>query len=91
MKPSERSGFLREVITQEEARRAETLAGYEAEPEPAEKVIMEEEPGELEELKERLLKKGMAMEEIEIILEQAKTLSKADLEALLDSLGISLD
>jgi hypothetical protein len=91
MKPSERSGFLREVIEQEEARRAEALTEYEVEPEPVEKVVLEEEPSELEELKEGLLKKGMAMEEIEIILEQAKTLSKADLEALLDSLGISLD
>jgi hypothetical protein len=91
MRPSERSGFLREVITQEEARRAEALAGYEVEPEPVEKVVLEEEPGEMEELRARLIKKGMAMEEIEIILEQAKTLSRADLEALLDSLGISLD
>ena len=79
----------REVIEQEEARRAEALA--EAEPIPAEaKEILEEKPEELEELRLKLKRKGMSDDEIEIIIEQAKSLSKADLEALLDSLGIQL-
>jgi hypothetical protein len=89
MRASERPGFIREVIEQEEARRAETLA--EAEPIPAEaKEILEEKPEELEELRVKLKRKGMSEDEIELIIEQAKSLSKADLEALLDSLGIKL-
>ncbi|MFX1261339.1 MAG: hypothetical protein ACFFAZ_04565 [Promethearchaeota archaeon] len=89
MRASERPGFIREVIEQEEARRAEALA--EAEPVPAEaKEILEDKPEELEELRLKLKRKGMSDDEIEIIIEQAKSLSKADLEALLDSLGIKL-
>ncbi|MHA2310536.1 MAG: hypothetical protein ACXADF_03515 [Candidatus Thorarchaeota archaeon] len=89
MRASERPGFIREVIEQEEARRAEALA--EAEPIPAEaKVILEDMPEELEELRMNLKRKGMSEDEIAIIIEQAKSLSKADLEALLDSLGIKL-
>jgi hypothetical protein len=89
MRASERPGFIREVIEQEEARRAEALT--EAEPIPAEaKEILEEKPEELEELRMKLKRKGMSDDEIEIIIEQAKSLSKADLEALLDSLGIKL-
>lgn len=89
MRASERPGFIREVIEQEEARRAEALA--EAEPIPAEaKEILEEKPEELEELRLKLKRKGMSDDEIEIIIDQAKGLSKADLEALLDSLGIKL-
>jgi len=92
MKPSERPGFLREVITQEQARRAEALAekaGEKVSVKP-EKEILGARPGELQELRMKLQKKGMAPEEVEIIVEQAKSLSKADLQALLDSLGISL-
>jgi hypothetical protein len=92
MKPSERPGFLREVITQEQARRAEALAekaGEKVSVKP-EKEILGAKPDELQELKMKLQKKGMAPEEVEIIVEQAKSLSKADLQALLDSLGISL-
>jgi hypothetical protein len=33
----------------------------------------------------------MAIDEIDIIIEEAKSLSKADLDALLNSLGINLD
>ncbi|MFW9913100.1 MAG: hypothetical protein ACFFEU_11545, partial [Candidatus Thorarchaeota archaeon] len=89
MRASERPGFIREVIEQEEARRAEALA--EAEPVAAEaKEILEEKPEELEELRLKLKRKGMSDDEIDIIIEQAKSLSKADLEALLDSLGIKL-
>ena len=92
MKPSERPGFLREVIAQEEARRAEALAAAPGvkPPEKVEKEVLGTKPTELEELRAKLQKKGMAPEEVELIVEQAKTLSKADLQALLDSLGIEL-
>ncbi|RLI58601.1 MAG: hypothetical protein DRO93_09545, partial [Candidatus Thorarchaeota archaeon] len=93
MRVSERPGFLREVIAQEEARRAEALAEAEgrAEKVEPEKPVLEKMPEELEEIRRKLQRKGMTPDEIEIIIEQAKALSKADLEALLDSLGIRLD
>ncbi len=91
MKASERPGFIREVIMQEEARRADDLAKKEAkEVEVPRKETLETMPSELEELRMKLKKKGMSDDEIDIIIDQAKTLSKADLEALLDSLGIRL-
>jgi len=90
MRASERPGFIREVIEQEEARRADALAEeVDRKPEEA-KEILEEKPEELEELRTKLRRKGMSDDEIEIIIDQAKGLSKADLEALLDSLGIRL-
>ncbi len=91
MRPSERPGFLKEVIDQEKARRADALAKPVKEAPAREELRLEETPGELQDLKEKLLKKGMAPEEIEVIVEEAKSLSKADLDALLDSLGIDLD
>ncbi len=91
MKASERPGFIREVIAQEEARRADTLA-REREPEkPVETAALESRPEEVEEIRQKLLAKGLAPAEIEVILEEAKTLSKADLEALLNSLGIKME
>ena len=91
MKPSERPGFLKEVIDQEKARRADALAKPAERARAVEEVTLDQLPDELEDLKQKLLKKGMAPEEIEVILEEAKSLSKADLEALLDSLGIDLE
>ncbi|MFW9794404.1 MAG: type II toxin-antitoxin system VapB family antitoxin, partial [Candidatus Thorarchaeota archaeon] len=91
MRASERPGFLREVIEQERARRADVLAKPPVgEPAP-EEVPLEQRPEELEDLRQRLLKKGMEVDEIDIIIEEAKSLSKADLEALLSSLGIDID
>ncbi len=93
MPASERPGFLREVIRQEEARRAEQLAkakGLEVE-EPTVRYPLETAPEYLAELRRRLEKKGIGPDEIDIIIEQAKSLSKADLEALLNSLGIDLE
>ncbi len=93
MKPSERPGFLHEVIAQEQARRAEALA-EKAAGKPSvkpEKELFGAKPSDMEELKAKLQKKGMAPEEVDIILDQAKSLSKADFKALLDSLGIELD
>jgi len=91
MRASERPGFLKEVIDQEKARRADVLAKPAKVVAKKEQVPLQDLPGELEDLRKKLLKKGMASDEIDIILEEAKGLSKADLEALLDSLGISLD
>jgi hypothetical protein len=91
MRASERPGFLKEVIDQEKARRADVLAKPPKAAPPKDQIPLHELPGELEDLKKKLLKKGMASEEIDIIIEEAKNLSKADLEALLDSLGISLE
>ncbi|NHJ15219.1 MAG: hypothetical protein EAX95_16170, partial [Candidatus Thorarchaeota archaeon] len=91
MKASERPGFIREVIEQEEARRADALA--KVKPEEAKepkRESLEEMPSELEELRMKLKRKGMSNDEIDIIIDQAKSLSPADLEALLDSLGIKL-
>ena len=90
MKASERTGFLKEVIDQERARRADVLAKSVKEvPTPAD-ISLEDIPGEIEDLRKKLLKKGMASEEIDIIIQEAKSLSKADLDALLDSLGIDI-
>ncbi|RLI57114.1 MAG: hypothetical protein DRP09_03695, partial [Candidatus Thorarchaeota archaeon] len=91
MKPSERPGFLKEVINQEKARRADALARPSERRAAVEDMTLDQLPDELEDLKQRLLKKGMAPEEIEVIIEESKSLSKADLEALLDSLGIDLE
>ncbi|TFG33769.1 hypothetical protein EU527_06780 [Candidatus Thorarchaeota archaeon] len=91
MKASERPGFLKEVIEQERARRADVLAKPVKEKLIPDHIPLQDLPGELEDLRNKLLKKGMAAEEIDIILEEAKSLSKADLDALLDSLGIDLD
>jgi hypothetical protein len=92
MRASERPGFIREVIQQEEARRADDIAKKErAEPEVETPTRLGDRPEELEEIRRKLVTKGMAPEEIDVILDEAKSLSKADLKALLDSLGIRLD
>ena len=91
MKASERPGFLKEVIDQEKARRADVLAKPAKVVPKKEDIPLKDLPGELEDLRTKLMKKGMASDEIDIIVEEAKSLSKADLDALLDSLGISLD
>ena len=93
MKSSERPGFIREVIEQEKARRADTLGegSLEEELEIAKPELLGDLPEELDELRKKLQQKGMGTDEIEIIVEQAKNLSRADLEALLNSLGIRLD
>ena len=93
MKASERPGFIREVIEQEEARRADALseARLEVKQELAKPKLLGSLPEELDELRKKLQQKGIGTDEIDIIVEQAKNLSRADLEALLDSLGIRLD
>ncbi|MGY5852995.1 MAG: hypothetical protein RTU92_05465 [Candidatus Thorarchaeota archaeon] len=92
MKASERTGFLKEVIEQEEARRADDLATRDGvEVAPRDTDLLEARPEELDEIRTKLRTKGMADSEIDVIIDQAKGLSKADLEALLESLGIRID
>jgi hypothetical protein len=91
MKASERTGFLQEVIDQEKARRADVLAKPPVGEPTLEEMPLEQRPEELDDLRQKLIKKGMAIDEIDIIIEEAKSLSKADLDALLNSLGINLD
>ncbi len=88
MKASERIGFVKEVIAQERARRAKAIAEGKT---PIEKPKPKEKPEhlteeEIEELRKKLKEKGISDSEIELILEQAKELSRADLDALLDTI-----
>ncbi|MBY8997407.1 MAG: hypothetical protein KGD60_06730, partial [Candidatus Thorarchaeota archaeon] len=90
MRPSERAGFINEVLKQERSRRARELAeaervAEEAVPaEAAEERLSEE---DLVHLKERLLKMGIEETEAELMIEQAKNLSKAEIDALLSEIG----
>jgi hypothetical protein len=90
MRPSERAGFINEVLKQERSRRARELV-------EAERVAEEGVPDEVVEerlteeellhLKERLLKMGIEETEAELMMEQAKHLSKAEIDALLEEIG----
>ncbi len=91
MKASERPGFLKEVIEQEEARRADELAEKEVPSDAAPEESLEQRPEDMEDLRSKLLKKGLPKDEIDLILEEAKGLSKADIAALLESLGLDWD
>jgi predicted house-cleaning noncanonical NTP pyrophosphatase (MazG superfamily) len=91
MKASERPGFLKEVIEQEEARRADELAEKEAPSKEPQEESLEQRPEDMEDLRSKLLKKGLPKDEINLILEEAKGLSKADIIALLESLGLDWD
>jgi hypothetical protein len=91
MRASERTGFLKEVIDQEKARRADVLAKPPVDELTPEEIPLEQRPEELEDLRQKLLKKGMSADEIDVIIEEAKSLSKADLDALLSSIGIDID
>ncbi|MFW9850705.1 MAG: hypothetical protein ACFFF4_16375, partial [Candidatus Thorarchaeota archaeon] len=91
MRPSERPGFISEVIRQERLRRAQDLAeaaaGMTDEPAVVDKISDED----LEDFKQKLIKMGIDDSEVEIMMEQAKSLTKAELDALLDQLGGSLE
>ncbi|MFX1416245.1 MAG: hypothetical protein ACFFC0_05505, partial [Promethearchaeota archaeon] len=90
MRPSERAGFIGEVLRQERARRARELAEADLEAEEpevvteAERKLTEE---ELEHLKEELIKMGIEPSEADLMVEQARTLTKAEIDALLDQIG----
>ncbi len=88
MRPSERAGFINEVLKQERARRAKELAEAEAEVgapgEAVEEMLSDE---ELEHLKERLVKMGIEETEADLMVEQAKNLTRAEIDALLSEIG----
>jgi len=86
MRPSERAGFINEVLKQERARRAKELAEAEAEVEVIEeKEILSED--ELQHLKERLMKMGIEETEADLMVEQARNLTRAEIDALLSEIG----
>ena len=90
MRPSERAGFLSEVIKQERARRARAIAEAEVAAEPSAPVaelsrkLTEE---ELDYLRERLKAMGIEDTETDLMVEQARNLTKAEVDALLDQIG----
>ena len=88
MKPSERPGFLNEVIKQEKARRAEELA--KKSPEKAE-VTRKVTPEELQEVGERLQKLGLPEDQIEEVLESARDMTRAELDAVLEQMDKSME
>jgi hypothetical protein len=90
MRPSERAGFINEVLKQERARRAKELAEIGAvAPEGVPSAEVEEKltNEELEHLKERLMKMGIEETEADLMVEQAKNLTKAEIDALLREIG----
>jgi hypothetical protein len=90
MRPSERAGFINEVLKQERSRRARELADAErvAEEGLPEEVVEERlSEEELVHLKERLLQMGIEETEAELMIEQAKNLSRAEIDALLSEIG----
>ncbi|MGY5879408.1 MAG: hypothetical protein RTV31_04110 [Candidatus Thorarchaeota archaeon] len=86
MRPSERAGFINEVLKQERARRAKELAEADvsAPGEEVEEMLSDE---ELEHLKERLMKMGIEETEADLMVEQAKNLTRAEIDALLSEIG----
>ncbi len=90
MRPSERAGFINEVLKQERSRRARELAEAERLVEEGAPVEVEEEQlseEELARLKERLLKMGIEETEADLMIEQARHLTRAEIEALLSEIG----
>ena len=90
MRPSERAGFIYEVLKQERARRAREIAEARLEPEVPEAMIELERKlteEELEHLRERLIGLGISDTEADLMVEQARTLSKAEIDALLEEIG----
>ncbi|MCK5239792.1 MAG: hypothetical protein KAR33_09610, partial [Candidatus Thorarchaeota archaeon] len=88
MKPSERPGFLNEVIKQEKARRADELAEKQPEAVDATRVVTVE---ELQEVGERLLKMGLPQEHVKEILESAKEMTRAELDTVLEQIDKSME
>jgi len=88
MRPSERAGFINEVLKQERSRRAKELAEAEADVsalgEDVEEPLSDE---EIEHLKERLMKMGIEETEADLMVEQAKNLTRAEIESLLGEIG----
>ncbi|MHA2199189.1 MAG: hypothetical protein ACXABN_04885 [Candidatus Thorarchaeota archaeon] len=90
MRPSERAGFINEVLKQERSRRARELAEAERVAEegvPTEEIEEHLTEEELVHLKERLIGMGIEETEADLMIEQAKNLSKAEIDALLEEIG----
>lgn len=89
MRPSERAGFIAEVIRQERARRAREIAEAEAaaEERPAEEAERRLTEDELQHLREELIRMGIEPSEADLMVEQARSLTKAEIDALLDQIG----
>ncbi|MCK5265597.1 MAG: hypothetical protein KAR03_08315, partial [Candidatus Thorarchaeota archaeon] len=87
MRPSERAGFISEVLKQERARRAKELAEAEMDVEKGLEEAEELSEDEISDLRERLLKMGIDESEVDIMIEQAKHLTRAEIEALLEEIG----
>ena len=87
MRPSERAGFINEVLKQERSRRAKELAEAERLEEDLEVEVDKLSEDELLHLRERLLKMGIEEDEVDIMIEQAKHLSKAEIDSLLREIG----
>jgi Mg/Co/Ni transporter MgtE len=90
MRPSERAGFIGEVLKQERARRARELVEAEKAAMPGKAVehlqrkLTED---ELKQLRERLVEMGIEETEADVMIEQARNLTKAEIDALLDQIG----
>ncbi len=90
MRPSERAGFVSEVLRQERARRARELVEAEKAAMPGKAVEHLERKlteSELKQLRERLIEMGIEESEADIMIEQARNLTKAEIDALLDQIG----
>jgi hypothetical protein len=87
MRPSERAGFINEVLKQERSRRAKELAEAERLEEDLEVEVDKLSEDELLHLRERLRKMGIEEDEVDIMIEQAKHLSKAEIDSLLREIG----
>ncbi len=88
MAPSERAGFISEVLRQEKSRRAKEIAETARE----EDLVYEMAPGklteeELDDIRSKLMKMGIEKDEVELMVEQARGLTKPEIQALLDQLG----
>ncbi|TFG11721.1 hypothetical protein EU537_11545 [Candidatus Thorarchaeota archaeon] len=88
MAPSERAGFIGEVLRQEKSRRAKEIAETAREEELVEEMgpekLTEE---ELDDIRNKLMKMGIEEDEVELMVEQARGLTKPEIQALLDQLG----
>jgi len=86
MRPSERAGFVQEVIRQERARRAREIAEAKEAEKPPEELKRKLTEEELAHLKEKLMAAGIEESEADLMVEQARNLTKAEIDALLDQL-----
>ena len=84
MKPSDRSGFLMEVIRQEKARRSEDIAEKEKEKKVSRKTVTK---AELDEVRAKFEAMGFNEEQLELLIENAKNLTKAEIDTLLKDMG----